>query len=89
MRITRRANADRTARATPIVRAALPILLRLERWQHFLKAPTCRALALPTLVIALKAARPHHGVDGASAADDTTERHIEAAVVQLRSWRDR
>ena len=76
-------------RATPIVRAALPILRCRNCWRHFLAALAWRTVALPTLVSALDAASSHHGVDGASAADDTTERHIEAAVVQLRGWRDR
>jgi hypothetical protein len=62
---------------------------RGERGQHVLEGPARGALAFPGVVISLCAARPHHRVDGAAATEDTPERHVELAVVQLRNRRDR
>lgn len=89
MRIARRADVDRAAYAAPVVGAAFPVLLGFERGQHVLEGPARGAMAFPGVVISLCAARPHHRVDGASATEDTPERHVELAVVQLRNRRDR
>src|SRR6185436_13304904 len=89
MRVAWRPNVDRAAYTAPGVDAAFPVLLGLERGQHVLEGPACRAMAFPRVVILLCATRPHHRVHGASAAENAAERHAEATVVQLRHRNDR
>src|SRR5580700_10431818 len=80
---------DGTADAAPVVRAALPVLLGLEYRQDVLEGPPRRTVARPAVVVELHASRPHERVDGAAAAENVSERHVELAVVQLGGGRDR
>ena len=89
MRIAWFADVDCATNATPAVGAAFPVLLGLEHRQHILEGPTCCAIAFPGVVVILHPARPHHRIDGAAAAQNVSERHVEFSVVQLRDWRDR
>src|SRR6202035_1311415 len=89
MRIAWLADVDGAANTAPAVSTAFPVLLGLEHGQLMLEGPTCCAIAFPGVVVILRPARPHHRIDGAAAAQDVSERHVEFSVVQLRDWRDR
>src|SRR5882757_11471206 len=89
MWINRRADVDRATDPAPFIGATFPVLLGLEHRQHVLEAPASRAVPFPSVVVSLHAARPHHRVDGAAAAQDPAECHVEMAIVELWRGNDR
>src|SRR5262249_14349933 len=73
---------------TPLVGAALPILLGLKDRKHISEAPTLCSVVGPAVIVPLHTAGPHHRIDAAAAAEYVTERHVEFAIVQLRRRSD-
>ena len=84
MRIRWAADVNGATNSAPGVRPALPIFLTFEDGQHVCERPTLGSVLRPSVIVALHAARPHHGIDAAAAAKYMTKSHVECAIVQLR-----
>ena len=89
MRIFGTTNVDGATDSPPLIGAAFPVLLTLEDREDIGESPALGSVRRPTVVVALHAARPHHGVDAAAATEYMTESHVERAIVQTRRRLDR